>query len=155
MQRLLSPQFKTKYPGTGKAGISTGLMSFCMFSREPARTKQRACLGTRPGLLNTGFIVSSPMGLPDCGRVTGRGARGVCLPEVYTSYGKSSGALPGTWDTAKISGTGFYCRTILLRSTPLRSVYGNARGCSPGLGLVSRDRARRLAKPTLNCRKPL
>ncbi len=130
MQRLLSPQFKTKYLGPEKADTFIGLMSFCTSCKEPARTTQHVCSDTRPEPSNIGFIVSFPMGLPGCGRVTGRGVRVGYLPRIYRSYETNFGALPGNWDTAKISGMGSYYRTILPRSTPHRSAYGNARDCS-------------------------
>ena len=116
---------------------------------------QHVCLDTRPEPSNIGFIVSSPMGLPDCGRVIGRGAQVACLPRIYKSCETSSSALPGTWDTAKTSGTGSYYRTILLRSTLFRSAYGNARGCSTSLDSASKDRVANPAKLTPNCRRPL
>lgn len=155
MQKLLSPQFKTKYLGPGKADTFIGLMSSCTFCREPVRMMLHVCSDTRPEPSNIGFIVSSPMGLPDCGRVIGRGVRVACLPRIYTSYETRSSALPGTWDTAKTSGTGSYYHTILRRSTLFRSAYGNARDCSINLDSVSKDRVANPAKPTLRCRTPL
>ena len=116
---------------------------------------QHVCSDIRPEPSNIGFIVSSPMGLSDCGRVIGRDAQVACLPRIYKSCETNSGALPGTWDTAKTSGTGSYYHTILRRSTQFRSAYGNARGCSTNLDSVSKDRVANPAKPTPNCRRSL
>jgi hypothetical protein len=155
MQKLLSPQFKTKYLGTEKVDTFIGLTLSCTSCKEPARMMQHVCSDTRPEPSNIGFIVSSPTGLPDCGMVIGRDARVVCLPRIYKSYETNSSALPGTWDTAKISGMGSYYRTTLRRSTLFRSVYGNARGCSTSLDSVSKDRVASPAKLTPNCRSHL
>lgn len=116
---------------------------------------QHVCSDTRPEPLNIGFIASSPMGLPDCGRVIERDARVACLPRIYKNCETNSGVLPGIWDMTIISGTGSYYHTILRRSTLFRSAYGNARGCSTNLVSVSKDRVANLAKPTPNCRRPL
>jgi hypothetical protein len=155
MQKLLSPQFKTKSLGPEKSDTFTDLMSFCTSCKEPARTTPRGCSDTLPGPSNIGFIVSSPMDLPACGKVSGPGARDGYPPQIYKSYKTSSDAPPETWDTARTSGTGSYCHTILQKSTPLRSVYGNARGCSTNLDSVSRDRGANPAKPILRCMMPL
>ena len=117
--------------------------------------KQHDSSDTRPGPSNIGFTVSSPKVLSGYGRVSGRGARPGCLPRIYRGYETISSALPGSRDTAKTSGMGYCCPTILRRSTPFRSAYANARGCSTDLDSVSRDRAANLAKPSLNCRTPL
>jgi hypothetical protein len=116
---------------------------------------QRGCSYTRLELLNIGFIVSSPVGLPGCGKVIGRGARAACLLQIYGSCGMISGALPGNWDMAKTSGMVSYYRTIWRSGTPLRSAYGNPRGCSTNLDSVSRDPVANLAKQTLKCKTPL
>ena len=116
---------------------------------------QRVSSDTRPEPSNIGFIVSSPMGLPDCGRVIEQDARGACLTRIYRNCEMRSGALPGTWESAKTSGTASYYHTILRRSIPLRSAYGNARGCSTNLDSVSKDHVASPVKPTPNCRKPL
>ena len=155
MQKLLSPQFKTKYLGPGKADTFIGLTLSCTSCKEPALMMQRVCSDTRPEPSNIRFIVSSPMGLPDCGRVIGRDDQVACLPRIYKSCETSSSALPGTWDTAKTSGTGSYYHTILRRSTLSRSAYGNARGCSTNLDSVFKDRVANPAKPIPNCRTPL
>ena len=155
MQKHLSPQFKTKYLGPGKADTFIGLTLSCTSCKEPVRMMQHVCSDTRPEPSNIGFIVSSPMGLPDCGRVIGRDARVACLPRIYKSCETSYSALPGTWDMTIISGTGSYYHTILRRSTLFRSASGNARGCSTNLDSASRDRVANPAKPTPNCRSPL
>jgi len=64
-------------------------------------------------------------------------------------------ALPWTWDTAKTRETESYCHTLLKGSTPLRSVYGNARGCPTNLDSFSIDRVANLAKLIPNYRMPL
>ena len=154
MQRNLSPRFKTKYLGPGKADIFINLLLSCTSCMAPAHTARHGFSDTHLGQSNTGFAGSFPRGLPGYGRVIGRGDRVASLPRSYRSCGTRTSSLPENLDTTKTSGTVCCCLTTLRRVTLFHSVYGSAKGYFTSLDLDSRDRAERLAKPILLCRKP-
>ncbi len=155
MQRLLLRRFKTNCYGQRKDDTFTGLPLSCMFYVEPVLTKLHVLSDSRPELSNTGLKDWLQTDSMDFGTESIPVDQAVFLLPKYKDYEKNYGVSPETWVMTKTFGTACYCHTIWKRTSPYRSVCGNAKGSSIRWDLVSRDLVVKLAKPIFSSKKPL
>ena len=155
MQRLLLRRFKTNYCGQRKDDTFIGLPLSCMFYVEPVLTKLHVLSDSRPELSNTGLKGWLQTDSMDFGTESIPADQAVLLLPKYKDYEKNYGVLLETWVMTKTFGTACYCHTTWERTTPYRSVCGNAKGSSIRWDLVYRDLAVKLAKPIFSSKKPL
>src|SRR4030042_636444 len=155
MQKPLLRRFKTNYHEPGKDDTFIGLPLSCMYYVALAPARHHVLSDSPPGLSNTGLKGWLPMGLTDFGTESILVDPAVFQFRKSGDYEKNYGVLPEIRVMTKTCGMACYCRTTWKRTTPYRSVCGNAKDYSIRWDLASRDLAVRLAKPIPSSRRPL
>ena len=143
------------YHKQGKGVTFIGLPLSYMYYVEPVPTKRRVLSDFRPELSSIGLTGWLPTDLTGFGTGNIPDDLAVFLPRKCKDYEKKYGVPPEILVTTKTCGTACYCRITWKRTTPYRSVYGNAKDYSIKWDLAYKDLVARLVKPVLPSRRHL